>query len=244
MGADDIVGVDLLQHTHALDNVIFRCRGEVKAADDRVSAILEDRVGNLWFATQGGVSRFDGATWRTLTTADGKKVEVGMTPFQGQPLMYLPDISPKQVETEVNEMDVEKIKIGQPVQVMLDAVRDVVFRGRVSKVGTLAEQKVSKVSGRKTGVKVFSVVVDVLDADPRLRPGLSATAAILIDEFKDVAYVPVEAIFNESGKTVAYVKHGRKARQITVDCGTSNDKYVIIRGGLQPGDKVFLGQPS
>ena len=57
-------------------------------------------------------------------------------------------------------------------------------------------------------------------------------------------FVPVEAIFNESGKTVAYVKHGRKARQITVDCGTSNDKYVIIRGGLQPGDKVFLGQPS
>jgi multidrug efflux pump subunit AcrA (membrane-fusion protein) len=120
----------------------------------------------------------------------------------------------------------------------------VTFNGKVSTIGSLAQHKVSKVSGRRTGVKVFDVTVDVLDADERLRPGLSANASILIDEVKDVTYVPVEAIFNEDGKTIAYVKRGRRARQVVVDCGTSNDKYVIIRSGLEPGDKVFLGQPS
>jgi multidrug efflux pump subunit AcrA (membrane-fusion protein) len=175
---------------------------------------------------------------------DGKKVEVGMTPYDGQPLMYLPDITSMQVETEVNEMDVEKVKAGQPVSITLDAVPDVTFHGTVLTIGSLAQHKVSKVSGKRTGVKVFDVLVDVTDADPRLRPGLSANASILIDEFKGVTYAPVEAIFNEEGKTIAYVKRGRRARQVVVDCGTSNDKYVIIRSGLQPGDKIYLGQPG
>jgi RND family efflux transporter MFP subunit len=175
---------------------------------------------------------------------DGKKVEVGMTPYEGQPLMYLPDITSMQVETQVNEMDVEKIKTGQPVSITLDAVPDVTFKGSVASIGSLAQHKVSKVSGKRTGVKVFDVIVDVLDADPRLRPGLSANASILIDELKGVTYVPVEAIFNEDGKTVAYVRRGRRARRVVVDCGTSNDKYVVIRSGLEPGDRVYLGQPS
>jgi RND family efflux transporter MFP subunit len=175
---------------------------------------------------------------------DGKKVELGMTPYEGQPLMFLPDITSMQVETQVNEMDVEKVKPGQPVEIRLDAVPNAVFHGKVSRLGSLAQHKVSKVSGTRTGVKVFDVTVDVTDADPRLRPGLSASVSILIDEFKDVAYVPVEAIFNDEGKTVAWVKKGRRPRRIPVECGTSNDKFVIIRTGLQPGDKVYLGQPS
>ena len=175
---------------------------------------------------------------------DGKKVEVGQTPYEGQPLMYLPDITSMQVETEVNEMDVEKVHAGQPVEIRLDAVPDAVFHGSVSRIGSLAQHRVSKVSGKRTGVKVFDVTVNVTDADPRLRPGLSAQATIRIDELKQVIYVPVEAIFNEDGKTVAYLRRGRRARRVVVDCGTSNDKYVIIRSGVKPGDKVYLGQPS
>jgi len=175
---------------------------------------------------------------------DGKKVEIGMTPYEGQPLMYLPDITSMQVETEVNEMDVEKVRVGQPVEIRLDAVPDATFKGKVGRIGSLAQHRVSKVSGKRTGVKVFGVTVDVTDADPRLRPGLSAQASILIDELKQVTYVPIEAVFNEDGKTIAYVRKGRRARRVVLDCGTSNDKFVIIRSGVEPGDKVYLGQPS
>src|SRR5437867_13082216 len=45
-------------------------QGEGLATND-VRRILEDHAGNLWFATGGGVSRYDGATWRTFTTVDG-----------------------------------------------------------------------------------------------------------------------------------------------------------------------------
>ena len=88
------------------------------------------------------------------------------------------------------------------------------------------------------------MTVNVTDADPRLRPGLSANVAILLDQMKDVTYVPVEAIFDENGKTVAYVKRGRKPKRVIVECGAANDKFVVIKNGLQAGDKICLGQPS
>jgi hypothetical protein len=219
---------------------VDEAKSNVEHARSAVSQMQNKLATNAVFAPQAGLVVYADVG----KPEDGKKVEVGMTPFQGQALMYLPDISSMQVETEVNEMDVEKIRVGQPVEIKLDAVKDVAFKGKVANIGSLAEQKVSKVSGRRTGVKVFSVTIDVVDADPRLRPGLSANASILIDTFKGVTYAPVEAIFNDSGKTIAYVKRGHKARSVVVDCGTSNDKYVIIRTGLQPGDKVYLGQPS
>jgi multidrug efflux pump subunit AcrA (membrane-fusion protein) len=43
---------------------------------------------------------------------------------------------------------------------------------------------------------------------------------------------------------VAWVKRGRKAEQVVVECGTSNDTFVIIHSGLEPGDQVLLADPS
>ena len=253
--------LELKKKGFAMDSEVENARLaylELKSRTTSFDAAVEQEKSNVEF-TRGGLSQMQNKLAANAVYApmaglvvyasvgrpeDGKKVGVGDTPFQGQPLMYLPDISTMQVETEINEMDVEKLKPGQPVTIALDAVPDAKFKGKVATVGNLAEHKVSKVSGRRTGVKVFNVTIDVLDADPRLRPGLSANAEILIDELNSVTYVPVEAVFNEDGKTVAYVKRGRKARRVIVECGSSNDRFVVIRSGLQPGDKVCLGQPS
>jgi len=232
--------LELKSKTGSFEAAVDQERSNVEFARGGLDQIKLKLSANAVFAPMDGL-----VVYATVgRPEDGKKVEVGMTPYEGQPLMYLPDITSMQVETEINEMDVEKVKVGQPVAITLDAVPDVTFKGRVASIGSLAQHKVSKVSGKRTGVKVFGVTVDVLDADERLRPGLSANASILIDEVKDVTYAPVEAVFNEEGKTIAYIKRGRRARQVVVDCGNSNDRYVIIRSGLRPGDKVFLGQPS
>lgn len=232
--------LELKSKTGSFEAAVEQERSNVEFSKGGLEQIKRKLAANAVYAPMAGLVVYANVG----RPEDGKKVEVGMTPYEGQPLMYLPDITTMQVETEINEMDVQKIKTGQPVTITLDAVPDVTFKGKVATIGSLAQHKVSKVSGKRTGVKVFDVTVDVLEADERLRPGLSANAAILIDEVKDVTYVPVEAVFNDNGKTIAYIKHGRGARQVYVDCGTSNEKYVIIRSGLQPGDKVYLGQPS
>src|SRR5262245_36871245 len=94
-----------------------------------------------------------------------KKVEVGMTPFEGMDLMYLPDISSMRVDTEISEVDLSRVKVGLPVEIRLDAYPDAVFKGEVKTIADLARRKVSRVTGKVTGAKVFAVTVKVLDRD-------------------------------------------------------------------------------
>jgi len=232
--------LELQSKTSSFDAAVNQEKSKVDQARNALEQIKLKLSANAVYAPMEGL-----VVYAYVGRAEeGKKVEVGMTPYEGQPLMELPDISSMTVETEVNEMDVQKVKIGQPVAISLDALPGVTFQGKVAKIGSLARHKVSKVSGKRTGVKVFSVLVQVTDADERLRPGLSANVSILINEFDSVTYAPVEAIFNSEGRTVAWVQRGRKTEQVEVECGTSNDKFVIIRSGLRPGDKVLLAEPS
>ncbi len=232
--------LELQSKTGSFEAAVEQEKSEVERARNALEQVRHRLASNAVFAPIAGlvVYAFAGSP------EEGKKVELGLTPYEGQPLMELPDVTSMQVLTEVNEMDVEKVRVGQEVEVRLDAVPDAVFRGRVATIGSLARHKVSRASGKRTGVKVFSVDVDIEDADERLRPGLSATVAIHVDTFEDVTYAPVEAIFREDGRAVAYVRRGRDVYAVDVDCGASNDTHVIIRGGLEPGDRVLLARPD
>ena len=232
--------LELKSKTTGFQAAVNQAQSEVGRAGNALALTTHKISNNQVFAPMDGLVVY-AAVGRP---EDGQKIQVGLTPFEGQPLMELPDITSMQVLTQVNEMDIEKLKVGQTVDVRLDAAPDTTFHGKVARIGTLAQPRVSRASGKRTGVKVFDVDVDVVDADPRLRPGLSATVTIHVGTFSDVTYAPVEAIFHEEGRTFVYVRRLRRVRQVPVECGGSNDKYVIIVSGLQPGERVLLAQPS
>ncbi|UCE03192.1 MAG: efflux RND transporter periplasmic adaptor subunit [Candidatus Latescibacterota bacterium] len=231
--------LELQSKTGSFQAAVKEKRSDVSRARNAVKQIELKLESNAVFAPIAGLVVYAAVG----NPEEGKKVELGMTPYEGQPLMQLPDISTMQVLTEVNEMDIDKVQVGQPVEIRLDAVQDALFHGKVARIGTLARHKVSRATGKRTGVKVFTIDVDVEDADERLRPGLSAIVSIHVGQFNTVTYAPVEAIFNRDGSTVAYVKRGDRAQPVVVECGRSNDHFVIIRSGLKPGDRVFLAQP-
>jgi HlyD family secretion protein len=232
--------LELKSKTVGFQAAVDQAQSEVGRAGSALALTNHKRSTNDVYAPMDGLVVY-AAVGRP---EDGQKIQVGMTPFEGQPIMELPDVNSMQVITQVNEMDIERLKVGQPVQVRLDAAPDTTFQGKVARIGTLAQPKVSRTSGKRTGVKVFDIDVDIVDADPRLRPGLSATVTIHVGTFSDVTYAPVEAIFHEEGRTFAYVRRMHRVRQVPVECGGSNDKYVIIVSGLQPGEHVLLAQPS
>jgi RND family efflux transporter MFP subunit len=232
--------MELQSRTGAFEAAVDQERAEVARANKTLDQTKHKLASNAVY------SPMDGLVVYALVgnPEEGKKIEVGLIPYEGQPLMELPDITSMQVLTDVNEMDVDKVTEGQSVEIRLDAVPDAVFHGNVARIGALAQRKVSRSSGKRTGEKVFDLEIDVEEADTRLRPGLSATVTIFLEKLNDVVYAPVEAIFHEDGKTVAYVKRGRRAEAVPVECGSSNDRYVVILQGLQPGDRVLLAQPS
>jgi RND family efflux transporter MFP subunit len=174
-----------------------------------------------------------------------RKVEVGMTPFEGQDLMYLPDLSSMIVETEISEVDLSRVQLGNPAELRLDAYPDASFRGEVAVISGLARRKISKVTGKPTGLKVFDVTIKVLDRDERLRPGLTTTTEILVSDYRDALYIPVAAVFlDELDQTIAYVRRLGSVAPAPIVLADSSDRVAIVSQGLEEGQEVLLEIPE
>jgi len=174
-----------------------------------------------------------------------KKIAIGMTPFEGQELMYLPDVSSMMVDTEISEVDLARVKTGLPVELRLDAYPGAVFKGEVTYIADLAKRKISRITGKATAAKVFDVTIKALDQDKRLKPGLTAMLDILVDQFESSLSIPLEAVFvDDQDQTIAYVKKGGKIEVRRIALVESNDRVAVVKEGLQEGEIVLLGRPA
>lgn len=174
-----------------------------------------------------------------------KKIAVGMTPFEGMDLMYLPNVSTMMVDTEISEVDLAKLHIGLPVEIRLDAYPDAVFNGELVYIADLAKRKISRITGKATGAKVFDVTVKVTGEDKRLKPGLTATLDLIVNEYANELFLPLEAVFvDEQDQTVVYVKNKNDISVRVVQILESNDRVAVVKEGLQDGDEVLLNRPS
>jgi HlyD family secretion protein len=169
----------------------------------------------------------------------GEKVQLGMIPLEGQPILYLPDLATMVADTEVNEIDLGKIKKGGPVEIRLDTYPDTVFQGKILHIGSLAQVKRGQ-AGTNSGVKVFDVTVQIEGKDPRLRPGLTANLDIIVEQQHDVISVPLSAVVPHGREHVVFVVDAGKSAERKVVLGPSNAHNVIVREGLRPGELVLL----
>jgi len=167
----------------------------------------------------------------------GGKLKVGDQVWPGMELIELPDLSQMQVRTRVNEIDVRRIAVDQEVVVAVDALAGREFRGRVTRIATLAR------SEGEAKVKVFDVDVLLEGEAGDLRPGMTAQCRIIVARLQDVVTVPLEAVFERDGGSVVYVVDGRMAPRPVV-LGERSDDFVVIESGLEAGATVSLRDPQ
>jgi HlyD family secretion protein len=171
--------------------------------------------------------------------SEQRKPQVGDQVWANQPLLILPDISKMVVETKVRETDIHKVEQNQKVSVRVQAYPDLKLRGKVTLVGTLAQEE-----KERRGTKFFGVTVLLEGNEPRLRPGMSASVEIEVEERARALYVPLEAVFEKDGRHVCYVVSRGELREREVVVGSSNRDFVVIERGLEKGDRVALRDPS
>jgi HlyD family secretion protein len=168
-----------------------------------------------------------------------RKPRAGDTVFQGQPLLYLPDLSSMLVKSQLREEDLHKIRIGQPASVRVDAYPDASFQGEVDNIGVLAVESAESGSIGKH----FQYTVKLKGTDERLRPGMTARVSIISDQVKDVLRIPVAALFQDDKQRFCHVRVGGKLEAVPVKVGRSNEDWVEIREGLTVGQQVSLVRP-
>ncbi|MDJ0839370.1 MAG: efflux RND transporter periplasmic adaptor subunit [Acidobacteriota bacterium] len=164
------------------------------------------------------------------------KVTEGETVWLGQVLMELPELEHMEVAAVIAEREASRVKVGQKVNIRLDADPDRVFAGEITELGTIFRQK----SNNKPSI-IFDAVVRVLEPDTELmRPGMAARLEILVSQEDDVLQIPEEAVaFDDKGPYVKVLRAG-KARRTTVTTGRVSGDLVEVLDGLKEGDTILV----
>jgi HlyD family secretion protein len=130
---------------------------------------------------------------------EGESVVPGIQNTVGSTLMTLADMSVITAEVKVDETDIVNIRIGQPVEVTVDALPGKVFKGHVTLAG---DQALLRSTGMATlqsttgteEAKDFKVVVTLDEPSNDLRPGLSTTAKITTAHKQNILTLPIQAL--------------------------------------------------
>ncbi len=170
---------------------------------------------------------------------NGKKKGVGSQWTAWDPTVAtLPDLSQMESQTYINEVDVRKIAVGQPVEITLDADPSKKLHGSVTAIANVGEQRPNQDS------KVFEVKITVSRPDTTLRPGMTTANAIEVVAVPNVLSVPLEAVFNEGGFSYVYKKDGSHVVKQMIEAGISNDNEIVVKKGLTRDDHVLLAAPT
>src|SRR5947199_1343018 len=170
---------------------------------------------------------------------NGRKRTVGSQVNAWEPsVATLPDLTQMESVTYVNEIDVRKLAVGQPVMVTLDADPTKHLTGTVASVANVGEQRPN------ADAKVFEMKVTILQADTTLRPGMTTGNAIETLKLGVALYVPLEALSSAGGIPVVYRQDGGHVTKQEVISGPMNDDEVVIIRGLGENDRVLLTPPA
>lgn len=171
-----------------------------------------------------------------LPIVEGQVVVGGPSVSTGTLLLTLANLSEMLISTHVNEVDVTRMKEGQPVQVTVDAFEGMDLTGAVHFIAPVASVR--------NNIKGFAVDVLVSRSDPRIRPGMSANVKVPIAKAAGVLSIPIEAVFREGNKRFVYLKNGDSFDRCEVEVGVVTSDRAEIKAGLKEGDTISLVRPK
>lgn len=170
---------------------------------------------------------------------NGKKRGVGgqVSPWD-MVVATLPDLTRMESITYVNEIDIRRLAVGQPVSLTLDSDPGKQLQGKVTKVANVGEERPN------TDAKVFEVRIEIEGSDTTLRPGMTTGNLIQTAQIAEALFIPIEAVDNAEGVPFVYRRTGGRVVRQEVVTGDMNDEAVVILEGLGEGDEVLLVAPS
>ena len=170
-------------------------------------------------------------------------IQEGSTVYERQEIITIPDMTQMAVRVKIHESNIDKIKLGQPAKIKLESFRDDdELSGEVVKISVIPD---SSSRWMNPDMKLYPATVAISGTYERLKPSMTADVEILVDELKEVVYVPIQAVQPKGTTRVVYVADAL-GRQVAreVETGQFNDKFIEIKKGIDEGDRVFLRAPD
>lgn len=228
--------VDLAEATFNSDKAQI---SSAKAQIAQAEAVLRNNQTNLRYT-------------RIISPVDGivisRNVDVGQTvaaSFQ-TPTLFLvaQDLTKMQIDTNVAEADIGKVKTGQDVEYTLDGYPDMTFKGKVKQI------RIAPITVQN--VVTYDVVISVDNKDLKLKPGMTANVSIITSRKNNVLIVPNLCLrftpFQDDENPPKYKEQGiwilaeDKPERIAIKTGISDGSFTeVISEKIREGQKVITG---
>jgi RND family efflux transporter MFP subunit len=169
-----------------------------------------------------------------------KYTEVGELLLPGKQIVTIVNPDKIYVLATIDEVDVGRLRLGQPVTITVDAFPGEKFEGTVKRISPI-------VSGGKLETRTADVWIYFAKKDARLKPGMSADVEILVTTLHNVLSVPSQAVIEREGKKQVYAVSGKHidpgatavAKLKPVEIGETNWSFTQIMKGLAAGEFVI-----
>ena len=169
------------------------------------------------------------------------QVRVGDQVNPGQTFLSIVDPRSMVINAVVNQVESEKLRLGQKARIRLDAYPDIELPGIVTGIGAMANT--SNIRGSYVSQIPVRVKIDQTKVDPRIIPDLTASAEIIVDSETNTVLAPRAAVFEDSGKPFVFLQSPTGWIRKQIDLGLRSNTTVAVRSGLQKGDVIALQRP-
>lgn len=160
----------------------------------------------------------------------------------GTEVLSIADLNSMIINAQVNQADVPRLSVNQPVEVTVEAVPGLSITGVV--------ERISPQATIKNNIKGYPVRIVLRNVDPRVRPGMTANVKIPVASAEGVTAVPLAAVFTEKNpdsnemERFVYVQQGSGFEKRNIKLGVSDYFFAEIQEGLAAGETVSLELPK
>jgi HlyD family secretion protein len=220
---------------------VARAQSAVVAATQRVAQARAQLQGALDTLQKTEIIAPIAGRVTRLNVREGEMVVIGIQNQPGTTLMTISDLAEIDAEVKVAEADVLRISAGQPASVLLDAMPNREFAGKVIEIGASALPS----SGAGAAAREFRVVVRLDRPEALLRPGLTCDVEIVTEERRNALTVPLQAVVLRPGsgggeQSGVFVADGETARFVAVQTGIIGGIEIEV-AGIDAGTDVVVG---
>lgn len=221
-----------LETKNILKNKLSAAKISLTAAQENEKVAEAKYQNALTDANRRNVTALIAGTVNAVNIKNGDDLSKLSSGSSRQVPMIIGDLSTIKAQVQVNEVDVSSASIGQKAMLTFNAIDGLSVSGKVEKMdslGTLTQ-----------GVVTYNVTISFDSLDPRIKPEMSVSAAIITGVKQDVLIVPNSAVKSQGGGSfVQVLKNGQTSpQQVPVEVGISNNTDTEIISGINAGDKV------
>ncbi|MHC4286419.1 MAG: efflux RND transporter periplasmic adaptor subunit [Planctomycetota bacterium] len=167
-------------------------------------------------------------------------MDIGVELTERQELFHLPTAQSAMVEVDIHEASLEKVRLGLPVVVTVEALSGQKFLGSVQRIAPLPDPQSMWMN---PDLKVYNTDIHLEGNIPSLRTGMSCKVEIIVEQYENVVYVPVQTVLRVGGESTVFAVKDNSIEERKVKVGLDNRRMIKIASGLSEGEHVLMAPP-